>query len=491
MAPAKSFLGDVPVTQSRRHISRPCRARAVVRCSISTNRREQPHEFHAAVAAPRFAPRPLRSPATPLPQTYAASSSLLESELGYFGHDYDGETGLSGAFALDRDGSSLGLEIADDSTVGDLVARVAQGVRALPAWQVTLALCCASNVVCATARGAMSVSVFPMSQLFGWTDSFTGTVSSAFFMGFTLSSLCGAYASTRLKPHMLTAAVVGTSAFTALTPLAAQLDPHRVATGISEGLLYPALQGLVSKHVPRENRAQGLGLCYSGAEMGNVVALTTSPALIDGLGWSANFHVYSMLGLGWLAAWGAHTGGKATEAPTTSPAATPRTTPASDTPVPWAQILSNRAYRATVISHCSYQFGNLVALSWLPTYFHQQYNADMCSSAALSITPWVVAIGATNLAAWSSDKFVSSGVLSATHTRKLMQTIASAGPAACILHLLLSSAQDTSCVEAMLTLSCMISLLQFKAGGYGPNFMDLSPKHASLLCGLSTSLAGV
>mmetsp|Transcript_16147 Transcript_16147/g.40510 ORF Transcript_16147/g.40510 Transcript_16147/m.40510 type:complete len:548 (+) Transcript_16147:410-2053(+) len=476
-------------TPSRRPAARNTRVQRGAVCSISTSREKGATTFLHGVAVPLRVP--LVGPLQPAP---------LEAIYDY---DYDGEGFSPGGLSLDRDGSTLGLEVAEEAAVG-LKARFAEALEGVPTWPRTLLLCCASNVVCATARGAMSVSVFPMTQLYGWSDSFTGTVSSAFFIGFTLSSLCGAYASTKLKPeHMLTAAVAGTAMFTALTPLAAQLDPEtgalliaaRVATGASEGLIYPALQGLVTKHVPKENRAQGLGLCYSGAEMGNVAALTTSPFLIDNFGWASNFHAFSMLGLGWLAAWTAYFGRDASSvaaAPTAPSRVDKKVEAAQDAaPVPWREILSSPAYRAAVASHCSYQFGNLVALSWLPTYFHQQFHADMGSSAALSVMPWISAIAATNLSGWTADQLVSRGVLNTTTTRKLMQTLASAGPAACITHLLLSSGHDMSCMEAMLTLSAMISLLQFKAGGYGPNFMDLSPKHASLMCGLSTSAAGV
>jgi len=56
-------------------------------------------------------------------------------------------------------------------------------------------------------------------------------------------------------------------------------------------------------------------------------------------------------------------------------------------------------------------------------------------SAALSILPWGVNVVCTNLAGWLGDKAVNERGLDRTLVRKVMQGIASLGPAACLLAL--------------------------------------------------------
>mmetsp|Transcript_11488 Transcript_11488/g.32596 ORF Transcript_11488/g.32596 Transcript_11488/m.32596 type:complete len:601 (+) Transcript_11488:566-2368(+) len=403
----------------------------------------------------------------------------------------------------------LAVSQRQEVPVGEqLAARVDSFLEAVPSWQLVVGLVATSNVVCAVSRGAMSVSVFPMTSLFHWSGGFTGLVQSGFFAGFTLSSLAGGYLASRVKPEALLAVTVaGTSLFTALTPLAAQASPDngdlllltRALTGGCEGLIYPSIQGLVSARVPAENKAQSLGLCYSGAELGNVLALASSPTLIEHFGWASNFHLYSTFGFLWLAAWQNLLANEAgTEAkpcpspPAPEPVAVACEEAATVPAVSLKSLLGNKACRAAMASHATYQMGNLITLSWLPTFFCQEYGTSMCSSASLSVLPWLVSIAATNGAGLLADKVVASGALPLLQTRKVMQAVASGGPALCLLSLVAHCGHgDQTSFQAMTTFTAMVSLAQFKTGGYGPNFMELSPKNASILCGTSTSIASV
>jgi len=65
----------------------------------------------------------------------------------------------------------------------------------------------------------------------------------------------------------------------------------------------------------------------------------------------------------------------------------------------------------------------------------QEFGLDVTHSAALSILPWGVNVVCTNLAGWLGDKAVNERGLDRTLVRKVMQGIASLGPAACLLAL--------------------------------------------------------
>lgn len=65
----------------------------------------------------------------------------------------------------------------------------------------------------------------------------------------------------------------------------------------------------------------------------------------------------------------------------------------------------------------------------------QEFGLDVTRSAALSILPWGVNVVCTNLAGWLGDKAVNERGLDRTLVRKVMQGIASLGPAACLLAL--------------------------------------------------------
>ncbi len=55
--------------------------------------------------------------------------------------------------------------------------------------------------------------------------------------------------------------------------------------------------------VPVSSKSRSLGLAYSTGQIGNIVALVTSPLLINNFGWKSAFWVYGTLGLTWMLAW--------------------------------------------------------------------------------------------------------------------------------------------------------------------------------------------
>lgn len=59
----------------------------------------------------------------------------------------------------------------------------------------------------------------------------------------------------------------------------------------------------------------------------------------------------------------------------------------------------------------------------------------MTQSAALSVLPWGLNVACTNMAGWLGDQAIHQHGVDRTLTRKVMQGVASLGPAACLLAL--------------------------------------------------------
>lgn len=110
-------------TPSRRPAARNTRVHRGAVCSISTSREKGATTFLHGVAVPLRVP--LVGPLQPAP---------LEAIYDY---DYDGEGFSPGGLSLDRDGSTLGLEVAEEAAVG-LKARFAEALEGVPTWPRTL-----------------------------------------------------------------------------------------------------------------------------------------------------------------------------------------------------------------------------------------------------------------------------------------------------------------------------------------------------------------
>lgn len=59
----------------------------------------------------------------------------------------------------------------------------------------------------------------------------------------------------------------------------------------------------VCSWVPVSAKSRSLGLAYSAGQIGNIVALITSPLIINHYGWKSAFWLYGTLGLTWMLAW--------------------------------------------------------------------------------------------------------------------------------------------------------------------------------------------
>lgn len=359
-----------------------------------------------------------------------------------------------------------------------------------------------------------------MSEMFHWDNDVKGAVSSSFFFGYTVSNLAGSYLSTRFSPKtVLGSGVLVWSLFTVFTPMAAasslpDLLAVRGSMGLGEGVAYPCVQNLVQASVPHHARSRALAFIYSGHQLGTIASYLLAPLLISEFGWQSVFFCFGVLGFVWL--------GCAALLPSSSPNTdtlddkTPLSAryimPKSNTPsgsggispssaavrledIPWQEIVCNKSFWAIVAAQTTVSIGSTLSFSWLPTYYSEVFNVDVAHSAAFCLVPFIATVLATNASGWIADGMCNSGFASRTNIRKIMQAVASLGPAACLMNLASqSSGADTSengILNAVVMVTAWLSLGGFSAAGYGSNHQDISQKYAGLLFGMANAVASL
>ena len=375
-----------------------------------------------------------------------------------------------------------------------------------------IALTSAVSFICSIDRAAMSVAILPMSTAFDWDDGAKGAISSSFFAGYMLTNLCGGYLATRFNPKVVLAGgVFFWSLFTLCTPEAASsgslmtLLAVRSMMGVGEGVSYPSIQNIVRESVPATARTRALSFIYSGHQLGTIASYIAAPILISQLGWESVFIVFGSLGFVWLLGWGPLVHGdkagsgkqlkqgvQGTDtAVATSKAPTNTTLCIKD--VPWMEFAKSKAFWAIVAAQVSVGIGSCLSFSWLPTYYHEVYHVDVADSAAFCLVPFMATVVATNAAGYCADTMINRGVLTKTQTRKLMQMVASLGPAACLLRLAMCGNDGSvgSVTDAVCMVTAWLALGGFSAAGYGSNHQDISSKWAGVMFGLSNGLASI
>jgi ACS family sodium-dependent inorganic phosphate cotransporter len=379
--------------------------------------------------------------------------------------------------------------------VGKREVVTAAGSVNWPKRYTVVGLCFLAAFVCYIDRVNISVAVLAMQDEFGWTETTKGLVLSAFFVGYMLFQVPSGWLASRHGGKLvLGGAVVWWSLFTIATPAAAfvalpALIAARILMGLGEAAMFPGSYSLLTRWVPTSERSRAIGVLLSGIPLGTLFALTTTGWIIGRFGWPSVFYLFGAAGLVWCIAWFAIVVDSPRRHPTITQAELSLLDDgrdeASTTPdVPWRRLFAVPAVWALIINHFASNWILYVLLAWLPSYFRSTQGLSIAGAGLFSAAPWLTMFVMTNVAAWSADALVARGT-SLTTVRKLMQVLGLVGAAAFLLF-----AKDATTPGAALIFMCgALGMLAFTWSGYAPNHMEIAPRHAAVLVGI-TNTAG-
>jgi ACS family sodium-dependent inorganic phosphate cotransporter len=353
--------------------------------------------------------------------------------------------------------------------------------------------CFLSVVVCYIDRVNISYAILPMAKEYGWDTATQGWVLSSFFMGYLLTQLAGGWWAARIGGRALLGfGVLWWSLFTILTPLAASfslgaLIVARIGMGLGEGVAFPAIYQLFGRWIPLHERARAAALNGSGIPLGTVAATVLTPWLVVGFGWPMVFYAFGAVGFLWYAFWQLTSSERPEDAPgihasevayihAHAPAAVAKPV------VPWGRILRSGPVWVLVFNHFCSNWGFYVILSWLPRYFADVHGLDLKGAGYASLLPWLVMFAMANVGAQLADGLLERG-RSLTFVRKLMQSIGFFGAAAALLAI-----GQVHTVPLAIALMCVaLGLGSFALSGFGSNHLDIGPRYAGALMGLSNT----
>ena len=357
-------------------------------------------------------------------------------------------------------------------------------------------LCFCATFICYIDRTNISVAVIPMAKQFGWDPERQGTVLSAFFVGYLLTQILGGRLADRFGGKLvLGCGVILWSLFTMITPLAASLGfaallLARVGLGLGEGVTFPSVYSMIGRWVPPAERARAISLNASGVPLGAVFALVVTPIIVERMGWPWAFYLFGVLGLIWAVPWAlkvtsspgddrslgavelaeirVNDDGRRTESP------------------PWRELLSKPAVWAVIVAHFCNNWSLYVLLAWLPTFVNQGLGVAFGSVGYFTIIPNIAGFLFLNVAGTVSDRLIKGG-MDTTKVRKLLQTFSFAGIAGALL--IVGHVKSAGLAIAIMTIGNCIGA--FASGGFSVNPVDIAPKHAGTIMGLSNTFATI
>lgn len=366
-------------------------------------------------------------------------------------------------------------------------------------WQsryTVIAMCFAATFVCYIDRVNISVAIIPMAEQFEWDITTQGAILSSFYIGYLLMQIGGGHLADRLGGKIILGiGVLIWSLFTIITPAAAfmglfALFAARIGMGLGEAVTFPSIYSLITRWFPADEKSKAIAFNASGIPIGTVFALIVTPLLVAYLGWEWAFYLFGLVGVIWYIAWQKLVTTMPQDHPGISNAELTylnENAPASGTvekAIPLRHFLKNKPLWAIIVAHFCNNWTLYVILSWLPKYVNEGLGVPFAAVGLIAMLPHITSFLCLNIAGNIADRMIKSG-MDVTFVRKLMQGIAFGGLAVCLF--LIGEVESPTAAIGILCLGKVFSAAG--VGGHSVNHMDIGPRHAGTLMGI-TNTAG-
>ncbi|XP_031677926.1 vesicular glutamate transporter 3-like isoform X2 [Oncorhynchus kisutch] len=286
---------------------------------------------------------------------------------------------------------------------------------------------------------------------FNWDPETVGLIHGSFFWGYIVTQIPGGFISNKLAANrVFGAAIFLTSILNMFIPSAARRHYGcvmlvRILQGLVEGVTYPACHGMWAKWAPPLERSRLATTSFCGSYAGAVIAMPLAGVLVQFVGWPSVFYIYGVFGIIWYIFWLLLAYG--------SPAAHP--------------TISNeeRIYIETTI-------GEGVKI------------LSATEVGLLSAVPHMVMTIVVPIGGQLADFLRSRKIMSTTNVRKIMNC-GGFGMEATLL-LVVGFSHTRGVAISFLVLA--VGFSGFAISGFNVNHLDIAPRYASILMGISNGV---
>jgi MFS family permease len=238
-----------------------------------------------------------------------------------------------------------------------------------------------------------------------------GLAFSAFAYPYALFQLIGGYFGDKFGARLtlfvsgliVCAATAATGAIGGL----ASLFAARLALGIGEGATFPTATRAMAAWVPERSWGFAQGITHSSARIGNALTPPLIALLIGLVSWRGAFVALAFLTLMWVGVWWWYFRDVPAAPAVTAEelASLPVRGQGNAThPVPWFKLF-RRMLPVTAVDFC-YGWTLWLFLSWIPSFFYQNYHQNLMQSAFYSAGVFLAGVIGDTLGGVVSDRLV-------------------------------------------------------------------------------------
>uniref|UniRef100_A0A5F9DHY2 Solute carrier family 17 member 8 n=1 Tax=Oryctolagus cuniculus TaxID=9986 RepID=A0A5F9DHY2_RABIT len=298
---------------------------------------------------------------------------------------------------------------------------------------------------------------------FNWDPETVGLIHGSFFWGYIVTQIPGGFISNKFAANrVFGAAIFLTSTLNMFIPSAARVHYGcvmcvRILQGLVEGVTYPACHGMWSKWAPPLERSRLATTSFCGSYAGAVVAMPLAGVLVQYIGWSSVFYIYGMFGIIWYMFWLL----QAYECPAVHPTISSEERTYIETSIgeganlvslskfntPWKRFFTSLPVYAIIVANFCRSWTFYLLLISQPAYFEEVFGFAISKVGLLSAVPHMVMTIVVPIGGQLADYLRSRKILTTTAVRKIMN-----------------------------------------CGGFNVNHLDIAPRYASILMGISNGV---
>ncbi|XP_062368529.1 vesicular glutamate transporter 1 [Cinclus cinclus] len=336
---------------------------------------------------------------------------------------------------------------------------------------------------------------------FNWDPETVGMIHGSFFWGYIVTQIPGGFIAQKFAANRVFGlAIVSTSVLNMLIPSAARTHVGcviavRVMQGLVEGVTYPACHGIWSKWAPPLERSRLATTAFCGSYAGAVVAMPLAGVLVQYTGWSSVFYVYGSFGVFWYLFWVLVSYESPAQHPTISPEERKYIeesigetgqwpTPCPQLATPWRHFFTSMPVYAIIVANFCRSWTFYLLLISQPAYFEEVFGFEISKVGLLSALPHLVMTIVVPIGGQIADFLRSRGLMSTTNVRKMMNC----GGFGMEATLLLVVGYSHSRAVAISFLVLAVGFSGFAISGFNVNHLDIAPRYASVLMGLSNGV---
>uniref|UniRef100_A0A8C6UWA9 Solute carrier family 17 member 6a n=1 Tax=Neogobius melanostomus TaxID=47308 RepID=A0A8C6UWA9_9GOBI len=301
---------------------------------------------------------------------------------------------------------------------------------------------------------------------FNWDPETVGMIHGSFFWGYIVTQIPGVFLLISGYPRLM-----------------------------EGGVTYPACHGIWSKWAPPLERSRLATLSFCGSYAGAVVAMPLAGVLVQYTGWSSVFYVYGSFGIVWYMFWILVSYESPAEHPTIteeekryieeSIGETAQLMGAMEKfGTPWRKFFTSMPVYAIIVANFCRSWTFYLLLISQPAYFEEVFGFEISKVGAVSALPHLVMTIVVPLGGQLADYLRAHNIMSTTNVRKIMNC----GGFGMEATLLLVVGYSHSKGVAISFLVLAVGFSGFAISGFNVNHLDIAPRYASILMGISNGV---